>query len=399
MRVMSGISGRHVGSGLPEHTASFVVNGPPQNKFYIRRGYGRPSKTSWAERPSADHIPAEEWEACREVALAAEHSQLTAANLDGKTIGDAFVRCVIQDPKVQATGNWLVLECWQFASLYEEGRCPVLIPERPRRNRTRVRPPDVNLGFAELKKGPDYPPTDLHDSVYTGPPSGQPPMEWRTAWPTHVGEKELSAIFLSQYSPGANYQDDPTEGPIYHAAKAIVDRHRAFFELLRTKKLIAEGIFKQTGQEQDVPAKIFERDDVYLDIECNELRHSENKTAAPVVTYKSVTLRLVSAATSAATTPKVAAKISLGPSTNPSPPSLGQGASVAPPVRKRGPKELVRVRVAREMKRDIAKGRLTRKRLAQMLEKVMAQRYGASRNTCRKARNSISLGKNDFPSK
>jgi hypothetical protein len=383
------------------------VNEPPYGKFYIRRGYGRRTKALWVVRPSADHIPAEEWEACREAALAAEHSLLTAADLDGATIGEAFLRWVIQDPKVQATSKWLVLECPQFAELYEKGLFPFLIPERPRRNRTRVLTPPVKLGCEDLKKRWGLLPADPHARANPGPGSVtsgvSPTLTRRTDWPVQLDEDELTAIFRSQYHPRANYQDDPTEGPICRAAKALANRHCAFFDLLRNKELIASGIFKQTGLEQDVPAGIFKLHDVYLDIECDELRRSQNETAAPVVTHELLIVRLANAAGVATTTANAAAQVSsetfTGSLSPPSPPQA-QDASVPPLTgKKRGRRETVSVRVAMAMKLDLEKGRLSPKELEDMIEKALTQKYDASRNTCRKVRRAVLSGINHFPRK
>jgi len=389
------------GSGLPERTARFVVNEPPHGKLYILRGYGRRNKFLWLERPSAEHIPAEEWEACREAALAAKDSQLTAADLNGLTIGEAFIRFVVRDAKVQATGKWLVLESPLFAPLYEEGRCPFLVVERARK-RTFFRPPEVNLGYAELKKGRrGYGPKHYADksAAYTALGSGPPQIEWRTVWPIHLGEKELYEILLSQYDQGANYQKDPTEGPIYHAATALTDRLRAFLELLRNKELIAEGIFRGTGQKQEVPAEIFKSDDVYLDIKRNELLRSENETAAPVVVYEFVTVRLASTAASAVTTEKETALSTSLPSP-PRPPKPRTSAPRLGRKRKRRKKRdgKVTARVRREMKRDLEQG-LTSERLADMLEKEMEVRFKASRDTCRRVRKEILLEIGHLPRK
>jgi hypothetical protein len=53
---------------------------------------------------------------------------------------------------------------------------------------------------------------------------------------------------------------------------------------------------------------------------------------------------------------------------------------------KRGPKSIVSSRVESEMVADVMQGGLTRIQLSGLLEKVMVERYGASRDTCRSAR-------------
>jgi len=99
---------------------------------------------------------------------------------------------------------------------------------------------------------------------------------------------ELGRIFVSQYRPQARYGDDPSEGPIYPTAMALADRHRAFFDALREKRIVAKGTFKDRGQDLPVPATQWGRDDRYLDVENGDLWES----GAAGATWESLTLRL-----------------------------------------------------------------------------------------------------------
>jgi hypothetical protein len=81
------------------------------------------------------------------------------------------------------------------------------------------------------------------------------------------------------------------------------------------------------------------------------------------------------------------------PSTLPKPGIVTDASSVVErhsvPPRERGGNAGKRQRVEQEMQNDIHAGRLTPNKLATMLEKEMAARYGVSRDTARKARNKI----------
>jgi hypothetical protein len=104
---------------------------------------------------------------------------------------------------------------------------------------------------------------------------------WDAKWPLVLDSNELTGIFTSQYDLDANYQDDPFEGPIYHTAKALADRYQTFFKLLRAHLLVAEGTFKDSGQEGPIPNKQWHRRDRYLDVQNSDLFNKEGETAMP----------------------------------------------------------------------------------------------------------------------
>jgi hypothetical protein len=359
------------------NTRQGSLSEPPRCKYYIHRGRGLASKRQWVVLPSRDWIPAEQWEARREIALAAKHSELTAANLNDRTIGEAFSQYVIQGEKVQATGKWLELEIRQVAPLYDKGRYPIPVVEE-------------------------------WQHPYGIGPWSIPKLKWSNNWPFHLDENKLFKIFASQYRPLTYCTDDLTERPIYHAVKALADRHRAFLDLLRNKELIAEGIFQKT-QDLEVPTKIFGLRDYYLNIESHDLRLATNQGSGGqyksevIVVYESVTVRPANAAQSAATIAKtvtqVAAETSAGSPPVPSPPPALERAVFPLATKKRGPRETASAKVATAIRLDLKEGRLSPKQLDDMIEKVMMQRYKASRNTCRKVRNAILLEINQLPPK
>jgi hypothetical protein len=78
------------------------------------------------------------------------------------------------------------------------------------------------------------------------------------------------------------------------------------------------------------------------------------------------------------------------PTSAPSPlPSAEKDASTLIPPGKRGRSPMVAWRVEQAMEGDIKEGRHTPESLAKMREKQMEARYGASRDSCRKARKKV----------
>jgi hypothetical protein len=98
----------------------------------IRCGRGRKEQRwSWGGAPP-DSVLASEWEGLAEAALAAEHTQFTASDLDGRMVGEAFFEHVIRDPKVLAASKWLSLERPKFNPLFAEGKFPGAVHDSPR---------------------------------------------------------------------------------------------------------------------------------------------------------------------------------------------------------------------------------------------------------------------------
>jgi len=114
---------------------------------------GRGSDARGARPP--DSVLASEWERLAEAALAAEHAQFTASDLDGRMVGEAFLEHVIRDPKVLAASEWLCLERPKFSLLFAEGKFPGVVHDSPRQSgpiRSSRRPPYANVGHADLKE-------------------------------------------------------------------------------------------------------------------------------------------------------------------------------------------------------------------------------------------------------
>lgn len=264
---------------------------------FIRCGLGRKSRRWSSGGAPHDSVPAREWENLGEAALATEHAQFNAADLDGQMVGQAFLQRVIRDPKVQAAGKWLCLERPQFSQLFNEGKFPAEMRDHNQRSspiRPRRLPPYANVGNPYLqerlrRRSRD---TASDSDLITTFPATRPPssLVWDKKWPLVLDANNLSQVFTSQYSLNANYQEDPFEGPICHAAEALADRHRAFFNLLRACILVAEGTFKDTGQELSVPDKQWCRQDRFLDVQNSDF--FDQKSEAANAMWESMTLRL-----------------------------------------------------------------------------------------------------------
>jgi hypothetical protein len=196
-----------------------------------------PFAASWIA--SGHAVRADEWAARRSAALVTAHLKLEAGDHDGRMAGEAFVDVVINDPKVQACGEWLCLECPVFRKVFTEGLFP-------------------SAG-------------GLHDRV----------------WPVVLDPETLIGIFGGEVSTGGSWGTiitvldaansgpvdqavDPA-GPVYHAAKAIADQHKAFFDLLRVRQLVADGVYKNTGARRSIDETLWSRPDKRLDCDTSDL--------------------------------------------------------------------------------------------------------------------------------
>ena len=204
---------------------------------YAAASAGRAKMVVW-RRPTRSAI-AREWEDLGEAALTAEHAQFNATDLAGRMVGQAFLEQVIRDLKVQAAGKWLCLERTNFSQLFEEGMFPAVMHDHNQRRspvRTQHWPLYANVAHPHLKeslRGLPRGTLSNSDRSFTPFATTRPPSSvvWDQKWPLLLDANKLTKIFSSEYSPNANYQDDPFEGPIYHAAKALADRYlQAFFD-------------------------------------------------------------------------------------------------------------------------------------------------------------------------
>jgi hypothetical protein len=198
---------------------------------------------------------------------------------------------------------------------------------------------------------------------------------WDYKWPVFLNGNELAEILSSEDPTNASFWRHPYKDLIKNATSVLADRHRMLFDLLREGDLVAEGIYAETGRESALSPKEWGRPDRYLDVQKSDLF---NKTGEGFhLIWKSLTLQPRTRQVSEARSTK-----------SPSPPaSDGDEKTVAP--RKSGPKQTVRPRIEEAMRLDIKEGRRTLKSLEAMLEKEMEAQYGASRDSCRKARRKV----------
>jgi hypothetical protein len=271
-------------------SASMIENAEVRNvpmtgngDYFIRRGLGRKSRKLSHDGAPPDCVLASEWEDLRDATIAPKYAQFDATSLDGRIVGEALLDCVIGDPKVQAAGRWLCLECPKLSPLFKEGKFPIVVSDSRRRSnsiRNNHRPQYANVGYPALKENLQGLPRGTLSNpgrplATFRPPRPPTSFEWVTKWPLVLDANELSRIFSSQYDVNASYEDDPTEGPIYHTAHALADRHRTFFDLLRARLLVAEGTLRDSGPQLQVPDTQWGRKDKYLDVETSDLFDKE----------------------------------------------------------------------------------------------------------------------------
>jgi hypothetical protein len=289
-------------------------------------------------------------------------------------LGKAFLERVIHDPDVQAGGAELSQKCPILDRLFE-GEFPIGT-QRRRIVRDGSLQTHANIGRSEAMKywRPPRPSDPIRPPV---PTVDSPPtfFSWDHKWPVVLDGDELAEILSSENGTDPRYWRHPYKRLIIDATSVLADRLKRFFDLLRGGRLVAEGIHSKTGQELEVSCKEWDRPDRYLHVQNSDLF---NRTAEGFcITWESLTLQSPNRQTTAGRSVMA-----------PSPPtSHGEQKTVV--LRKPGRKQTVGPRIAEAMRLDIAEGRLTPDSLAAMLEKKMVEQYGASRDTCRKARKSV----------
>jgi len=217
-------------------------------------------------------------------------------------VGDAFLKFVIGDPKVQAAGAWLCAEHPVFHEVFNEGRFPD--PSQAQRVRQRRRRRDLpvraNIGNAELKEHWRTAPVQaIQNSGHTfaGPASDF--RLWSRKWPVVLRAADLAEIFRAEHDGNANYRHDRTEGPIYHAAQAVADSHQAFFDLIRSEEVVTSGTSGRTLGAIQISAAQWSRSDKWIDTEGNDVFHKGADTCT--VWCSGVQLRLARSAGARAT--------------------------------------------------------------------------------------------------
>jgi hypothetical protein len=223
--------------------------------------------------------------------------KIDAADLDRQTVGEAFLMRVIGDADVRAAGERLYLKCPEFEPLFKKGKFPV--QKLRRRAFRRHQPPDVNIGYSELKERWRRQTARARAALSganrasTTPGAGRPPnfITWDHRWPVAVlNVQELAQALSGEDDTSPGYWRHPFKGLISNAVCALSDRHRRFFDLVREGQLVAEGIFRNTGQELPIPEKEWDRPDRYLDVQNSDLLNKKDETFG--ILWESVTLRL-----------------------------------------------------------------------------------------------------------
>jgi hypothetical protein len=126
----------------------------------------------------------------------------------------------------------------------------------------------------------------------TVPTADDPPntIVWDHKWPVVFDAEELVQTLSSEDKMNAGYWRHPFKALIRDAVSVLADRHQRFFDRLRRGELVAEGIFRTSGQELPLPSKEWDRPERYLDVQNSDLLHKTGKTFSAF--WESVTLRL-----------------------------------------------------------------------------------------------------------
>jgi hypothetical protein len=220
--------------------------------------------------------------------------QFNAADLAGKTVGQVFFEAVINDPSVQAAGERLCSRCRIFEPLFKDGKFPIVI-RRSKSFGTQSLPSYVNVGYSKLKeRWRRLPRGGLSAPNRTSPvpTPDRPPnkISWHDIWPVVFDAQEIVQTLSSEEKTNAGYWRHPFKNLIEDAVAILADRHWILFEPLRRGDLVAEGIFRNSGQELPLPSKEWGRPDRYLDVQNSDLLCKEAKTLS--VAWQSVTLQV-----------------------------------------------------------------------------------------------------------
>lgn len=302
------------------------------------------------------------------------------SELDGRItiagpLGKAFLERVIRDPDVQAGRAELCQKCPILARLFD-GEFPG--GSQPRRIvRDRPLQTHANIGHSVAKtylRGLPRPSDRVRPRV---PTVDNPPtfLSWDHKWPVVLDGDELAEILSGENAADANYWRHPYKRLITNTTSILADRLKTFFDLLRDGQLVAEGIRRETGQELKVSPKEWDRPDRHFHLQNSDLFNKTGERFS--ITWESLTLQSPIRQVTAGRSAKAPSP----------PPPHGEEKTVAP--RKPGPRQTVGPRIEEAMRLDIKRSRETPKSLSAMLEKQMVAQYGASRDSCRKARRKV----------
>jgi hypothetical protein len=179
--------------------------------------------------------PADEWKKLHEAAHAARLRKLKAADLERRKVGEAFVEYVIGDPKVQACGRWLCLECPVFEQLFCEGCFP--------------KPPQDGRGSAAIQ-GYEWPTTEIDAENLCGD------IARVAKWHAYELPPTVQAAGVDSF---------------FQTAQAIADAHNAFFDVLRGPDVIGVTPSEATGTPVTIEGDRWGRPERFLDVKHSDL--------------------------------------------------------------------------------------------------------------------------------
>jgi hypothetical protein len=293
--------------------------------------------------------PWDKWEHLGGAAHAAQHRASTAADLKGHRVGDAFIECVIRDPKVHACVAWLSLEFSDFGRLLTDSEFPSPV--------------------TYSKFGPPL----IFDGI---------------KWPVILDQDDLYKEFDRVALGGQFWNRQPASpdeaNSLFHTARAIANRHKAFFDLLRGGELDAEGTSEATFSIQKIQNDQWNRPDRYLDVKLNDMLCLEDPRS---LRKKCTGMKLSSNVEHLAALPTAAAALAIGANV-----VAIKGKPKSAPSRdigrRRGRHPNKENAAIAAIVNDVNSGRLTSAALERMLEKQLLGCYGhiAKRTVLRKAR-------------
>jgi hypothetical protein len=258
----------------------------------------------------------------------------------GRAAGASFWRFVIGDPEVQALGKRVVAGDLRHRDVFEKRRFPAL------------------------------------------------PISYK--WPLNITVDELAHKFTRD--PSLIKDSGPATPAIRAVCKVIVDRIEAWKGLLCRGEVVATGTDVATDNVGAVSKAHWLRRGISIDIQHSDFFDGGHKEPR-------WTGSMLSVAASTAAVPAIESQeqalfgklVDCGAGSaayaTPLPAHAGRAEPTARKVR--GPRSLIRDRVKERMKHDINKGRITKDQLVAAREKSLAHEYQASRDTCRKARESV----------
>lgn len=232
----------------PNGLAEYVLRGP-DGSIVTRLRASAPVRSRGGAslhsiEPCLSYALADEWEKARRIADQTPASMPAIGDLAGRKIREAFVDCVVREPKVQAHGRWLRLEFCEFASLFDDGRFPT----------SELSEPTIINGYC-----------------------------W-PFWELDPGNVETLALNFAQIGGCSHYQPSrlgalrgqftvpelPLWDSFFFSAQAIANAHHGFLAALAGSGLIASGP-SETLTPVTVETDTLIRPGRYLDVQHGDL--------------------------------------------------------------------------------------------------------------------------------